>query len=219
MLRFLDITQIGSAATAGQFSGLEGGPPAGPPQFAGGPRNVVPERDHPGPQTGPPPTDKEGLTAPPSRLDIEPDRLKTLDRVLTARAGQIGRDAIQEFRALVVHTAAKLRRVYDRPPDNDSMAALVQACDGRRDTLNWLMLEMHRENRTPGESPMWWTAVALQRIHGISSKAQAIRRAELRQVNRPIAVDAGTPTEEEEMETADFEAAILKLALAKGGTR
>jgi hypothetical protein len=154
---------------------------------------------------------------PRARIDLKPDTREILDRVFSTNVTRtIPRDVLQEFRRLVTHVAAKLGRAYDRPPDNESMARLVHAC-GSTQALHWLMLEMQRESRQPGESPMWWVTVALQRIHGIDAKTQAIWRAQEKAARQPQLVTADTPTEQEELDTADLQAEILKLAFKMGG--
>jgi len=152
-----------------------------------------------------------------ARIDLKPDKREILDRVFSTNVTRtIPRDVLQEFRRLVTHVAAKLHRAYDRPPDNESMARLVHAC-GSTQALHWLVIEMQKESRQPGDSPMWWVTVALQRIHGIDAKTQAIWRAQLKAARQPQLVTADTPTEEEELDSADLKAEILKLAFAKGG--
>jgi hypothetical protein len=214
MLRFLEVAQIGGVT-------------ATPPHHengGGGVDKVASLQRHPGVVTTPPPEPwmREGVGKDHharTRIDLKPDKEEKLDRVLNANSRQIPRTLLLEFRRLVVHVSAKLGRTYDAPPDVDSMAALVTACDNQTENLHELMRIVHRESRQPGESPMWWVTVALQRFDGIDAKTQAIRRAELKHARRPRIVTADSPTDTQELDTADLQAQILKLALAKGISR
>jgi len=110
LLRFLEVKSITST----------GGPAGGPPQHQAvpfGDQQVVPFGDQGGPATTPPPTDSTELAAPPSRLDIEPDRLKELDRVLSSKPADHERDKLQLFAQTIEVYAERLGRRYERRPD------------------------------------------------------------------------------------------------------
>jgi len=47
---------------------------------------------------------------------------------------------------------------------------------------------MYTLRQQPGESPMWWVTVCLQRFHGFDAKLTAARRAELKAARRPTLV-------------------------------
>ena len=173
-LRFLDVTQMGGAATT---------PPL--PQGGATPTpQVALFRLHPGAESAPPPTDSTPLPAAPSALDINPDRRELLDRVLSAKSKDQPRDLLQLFAETVNVYAERLGRHYTHRPDVECCAQLIAAC-GTKDGLNSLIIEMSRLRKQPGESPMWWVTVALQRFHGIDAKVTAARRAELKAANRP----------------------------------
>ena len=175
MLRFLEVTTLGGPVT--------GPPRANPGPTAGPPLDL--NQGHPGPVTGPPPTENAGLLPTPSRLDINPDSIVLLDRVLTARSSQKPRDLLQQFAATLRTYAPRLGRVYDRDPDADTCAQLLEACGDRHETLSWLVIQLKNAHTQPGESPMWWVTVALQRVHGIPPKITAARREELKLAKRP----------------------------------
>lgn len=164
MLRFADVLKMSGVATT-------------PPPVPGGVEEVGSFQLHPGVETAPPPTENTGLTPVPSALDISTDSIEVLDRVL--RPPLKPRNALREWAETITIQARRLRREYRTSPDNTCMAELMEACGDNHHTLEWLIIQIANGNHQPGESPTWWTSVALQRIHGIPAKVTAARRAEL----------------------------------------
>jgi hypothetical protein len=117
--------------------------------------------------------------------------------VLSCNSSSKNREQIQHWRALITTYAEKVCRVvYDRPIAADCVAQIMEACDGDTGKFYWLLQELQRARiATSHESPMWWRAVALQRIQGIASKDTATRQAELTAARRPRRIEAAPPHE------------------------
>jgi hypothetical protein len=109
--------------------------------------------------------------------------------VFQAKSANKPRDELQHFGEVLRIYSPKLGRVYDHQPDRETCAQLMDACSDRRESLDWLIRDVFRTRTQPGESPMWWVTVALQRLHKIPPKATAARRAEWRQARRPNLVN------------------------------
>lgn len=177
-LRFMEVLQIEKRGGAVMTP---------PPRVTGATTTpgVVSLQHHPSAALTPPPTENKGLAPPPSRLDITPDSINTLDRVLTAKSAEKPRDELAHFAEVLRTMAPRLGRAYEHSPDRETCAQLMEACGDRADALHHLVMEIQRLRTQPGESPMWWVTVALQRFHGIPAKATAARRAEWKLARRP----------------------------------
>ena len=178
LIRFAEVAQMGGVGKA-------------PPSIAGGVKaapQVATEQRHSGVIAAPPPHENKGLTAPPSTLDIDPIRLTTLDRALTARAKAKNRAEVQFWAGRLAWFREKLSGERGWHPDADGAAQFAEACNDDSNSADWLLLELHKERRKPGDSAAWWVTVALQRIQRFTPDQVKARREELRNASRPRAV-------------------------------
>jgi hypothetical protein len=180
LLRFLEVLPMGGVTAA-------------PPPFVGGvgvAPGVASKQRQGGAITAPPPSDSEGLPAEPSALDIKTDSIVKIDRALTANPKTFQRGELNEVARKITHSAAKMGRAYERDPDATVCAQIYEACGRSLQQLEWLVIEIYRTRQQPGESPVWWVTVALQRCQGVAPKDIAARRAELKAARRPRLVSA-----------------------------
>ena len=189
-LAFLEVTVMGGAVTTPPTG--EGGAIMTPPARASGatttPGVALKQRQRWRHITTPPPIEKHGIYALHATvLDRDSDSIKTLDRVLSAKAANAPRDQLQEFAEILQVYSERLGRVYEKRPDVECCAQLIAAC-GTKEGLHALIFEVDRTRQQPGESPMWWVTVALQKFHDIPAKVTAARRTELKAAKRPALV-------------------------------
>jgi len=117
-------------------------------------------------------------------------------------------------RDLISHAAAKAHYPYASEPDLRVCAQIYEACGREIRALEWLVVEMYNDRRSPGASPSWWVTVALQRFHSIDHKTTAARRDELKKAKQPKLVPGPAIAAAVETDDAARGAAELKRAIA-----
>lgn len=184
------------------------GPTAGPP--------LVPFQDHPGPVSGPPPTENKGEIFPPSALLIDINQREKLDRALSARSSAKPRDQIQRWREVITAYASKVCRVeYQRPIGADVVAMVMEACGDDEARFHQVGLAIQGGGSTRHDSPMWWVYVCLQRVQGIRPEITKARAAELAEAKRPRRIADSQAKPEPDNFRENFQQSIAAAAAGK----